>query len=181
MDESMRIHDGLYVLAAVIVPCEYADEHRAALRALLLGKQPRLHWRDERPKRRLEITHAVAALHPNTVIVIGTRLKPAKQRRARRKCLERLLWHLTCRDVSRVVMERRSAEGNKEDLDMVNALRAREALPQDIHVEWTSPLVEELLWLPDVVAGIFARAETGDRTLEDLLSGDHLVERISCD
>ncbi|MFK4038446.1 hypothetical protein ACI2LC_21845 [Nonomuraea wenchangensis] len=107
MDESMRIHDGLYVLAAVIVPYEYADEHRAALRALLLGKQPRLHWRDERPKRRLEITQAVAALHPNTVIVIviGTRLMPAKQRRARRKCLERLLWHLTCRDVSRVVME----------------------------------------------------------------------------
>ncbi|GAA1707218.1 hypothetical protein GCM10009734_07480 [Nonomuraea bangladeshensis] len=95
----MRFHDGLYVLAAVIVPCEYADQHRAALRALLLGKQPRLHWRDERPKRRLEITHAVAALRPNTVIVIGTHLMPAKQRRARRKCLERLLWHLACRDV----------------------------------------------------------------------------------
>ncbi|MEV4287214.1 hypothetical protein AB0K40_17055 [Nonomuraea bangladeshensis] len=73
------------------------------------------------------------------------------------------------------------AQGNKEDLDLVNALRAREALPQELHVERVSPLVEELLRLPDVVAGIFARAETGDRTLEDLLSGDHLVERISCD
>lgn len=181
VDESMRIDEGLYVLAAVIVPCEYADDHRAALRALLLRKQPRLHWRDERPKRRLEIARAVAVLHPSTVVVIGTRLIPAKQRRARRKCLERLLWHLACRDVPRVVMERRNAEGNREDLDMVNALRARDALPQGMHVEWVSPLVEELLWLPDVVAGIIARAEAGDRTLRDLLLGDHLIEHVGCD
>lgn len=78
-------------------------------------------------------------------------------------------------------MERRNAEGNREDLDMVNALRARDALPQGMHVEWVSPLVEELLWLPDVVAGIIARAEAGDRTLRDLLLGDHLIEHVGCD
>src|SRR5690606_41323647 len=110
----MRIDEGLYVLAAVIVPCEYADDHRAALRALLLRKQPRLHWRDERPKRRLEIARAVEVLHPSTVVVIGTRLIPAKQRRERRKSMERPHLHLSSRDVPSVVSVRRNAEVNRE-------------------------------------------------------------------
>ncbi|WP_067135152.1 hypothetical protein [Microtetraspora malaysiensis] len=177
----MRLDGGLYVLAAVIVPDSRIAEHRAALRDLLLTKQPRLHWRDEGQKRRLHITRAIALLSPTTVVVIGTGLTPAKQRRARRKCLERLLWQLALLDLHQVLMERRNAEGNKEDLDMVNALRAQQALPQDMHVEWGDPLVEELLWLPDVVAGIVARAEMGDDTLRSLLLGEHLIERVICD
>ncbi|WP_432932008.1 hypothetical protein ACQPZZ_13345 [Microbispora sp. CA-135349] len=177
----MRVDEGLYVLAAVIVPAGRAAEHRAVLRDLLLAKQPRLHWRDEGRKRRLEIARAIAALSLTTAIVIGTGLLPAKQRRARRKCLERLLWQLALHGVRQVVMERRNTEGDKEDLDLVNALRAQQALPHDMNVEWGDPLIEELLWLPDVVAGTVARAEAGDDTFWSLLRGGHVSERVTCE
>ncbi|MBO4272742.1 hypothetical protein [Microbispora triticiradicis] len=177
----MRFDKGLYVLAAVIVPDGRASGHRAVLRGLLLSKQPRLHWRDEGQKRRLEIACAIASLSLTTDVVIGTGLLGQKQRRARRKCLEGLLWHLAPHGVRRVVMERRNAEGDKEDLDLVNALRAQRALPHDMHVEWGDPLIEELLWLPDVVAGVVARAEAGDDTFWNLLRGEHVIERVACE
>ncbi|WP_211589152.1 hypothetical protein [Microbispora sp. H11081] len=181
VDESMRLEEGLYVLAAVAVPVDRAAEYRTVLRGLLLTKQPRLHWRDEGQKRRLAIARAVAALAPTLSIVIGAGLLPAKQRRARRKCLERLLWQLASNDIRHVVMERRNAAGDKEDLDLVNALRARQALPHDMHVQWGDPLAEELLWLPDVVAGIVARAEAGDDSLWRLLCGERMAERVICE
>ncbi len=47
VDESLRVREGLYVLAAVIVADAEADGHREALRELLYRRQLRLHWRDE--------------------------------------------------------------------------------------------------------------------------------------
>lgn len=177
----MRIGAGLYILSAVMVPEAATEGYRNALRELLLTKQHRLHWRDEGAQRRIEITHAIAALGATSFTVVGTGLHSAKQRRARRKCMERLFWHLAQRSVVRAVMEGRGAVGNREDLDMVNALRAHNAMPEDMHVDWVDPGGEELLWLPDAIAGIIALAEIGDATFRTILVGDHRIERLHCD
>ena len=47
VDESLRVHAGLYVLAAVIVADADAGRYREALCGLLYRRQLRLHWRDE--------------------------------------------------------------------------------------------------------------------------------------
>jgi hypothetical protein len=177
----MRIGAGVYVLAAVIVPNREADTYRTALRALLLPKQPRLHWRDERPKRRLEIVYALAELPPEVITVVGTDMPSSKQKRARRKCMERLYWRLTQRRSHHVIMEGRGHAGNKEDLDMVNALRAQQALPDEMRVEWADPLTDELLWLPDIVAGVVATAATGDTELLEILGSRLIIDRLRCD
>ncbi|MEV7968891.1 hypothetical protein AB0O34_23315 [Sphaerisporangium sp. NPDC088356] len=181
IDESMRIGAGVYVLAAVIVPDRETDAYRSALRALLLPKQPRLHWRDERPKRRLEIVYALAELSPEVITIVGTDMSSSKQKRARRKCMERLYWRLTQRRAQHVIMEGRGHAGNKEDLDMVNALRAQRALPDEMRVEWADPLSDELVWLPDIVAGVVAAAATGDTELLEILGSGLIIDRLRCD
>jgi hypothetical protein len=62
IDESLRTHAGLYLLAAVIVADADADRHRQSLRALLYRGQLRLHWRDESAKRRRQLISALCQL-----------------------------------------------------------------------------------------------------------------------
>ncbi|MFC6081448.1 hypothetical protein [Sphaerisporangium aureirubrum] len=180
LDESMRPEAGIYVLAAVLVPDRSAAPYRAALQGLLMGRQPRLHWRDEGPKRRLEIAYALTDLSLDTIAVVGTEMPASKQKRARRKCMERLYWRLGRRDVHRVIMESRGAAGNKEDLDMVNALRARRMLANDLHVAWGDPRKEALLWLPDIIAGVVASGVTGHGELLEILSDGLVIDRLGC-
>lgn len=71
VDESLRIHKGLYVLAAVIIANAEADRHRAAMRALLERGQLRLHWRDESDKRRDQLVAAVCRLRHTGAVVIA--------------------------------------------------------------------------------------------------------------
>jgi hypothetical protein len=58
VDESLRVDQGLYVLAAVIIADTDADSHRQALRELLYRRQLRLHWRDESSRRGNQLTGA---------------------------------------------------------------------------------------------------------------------------
>src|SRR4051812_37106587 len=104
----MLLTRGVYLMAAVLVAPYEADRHRADLRALLLRRQPRLHWRDENDKRRAQLIEAVAALRP-VGIVVGAGLDPKRQERARRKCMETLLWELGGHHVVDVVFERRAS------------------------------------------------------------------------
>lgn len=181
VDESMRVGAGLYVLASVIVPGCRADMYRTVLRALLLSKQPRLHWRDEKPKRRLEIVHALADPPLEVIAVVGTDMPSSKQKRARRKCIDRLYWRLSQRGPRRVVMERRSPANDREDLDMVNALRAQSVLSDEMRVEWCDPLNEELLWLPDILAGVIASAAADEVDLMTALGAELVIDRLRCD
>src|ERR1035438_1951437 len=91
VDESLRVHQGLYVLAAVITADADADadRHRQALRELLYRRQIRLHWRDESSRRR-QLTAAACELRHTGAVVIAAGVSPGRQERARRKCIERL-------------------------------------------------------------------------------------------
>jgi GTP cyclohydrolase III len=79
IDESMRVHQGLYVLVAVTVADTDAEAHRDALRALLLRGQTRLHWRDESTQRRSRLITDVPAL-PHTRVVVICEARSHRQR-----------------------------------------------------------------------------------------------------
>lgn len=134
----------MYVLAAVIVADAQADEVRAASRELLLGRQRRLHWRDESGRRRGQIAAAVGDMGGAGVVVIASGMGHRQQERARRKCMERLLAELVRRDVARVVFERRREKLDARDRAMVGALR-RHALPTAMGVNWERLEREPLL------------------------------------
>jgi hypothetical protein len=106
-DESLRVRDELYILAAVIAADQDADEVRNVLRELRQRRQARLHWREESSKRRSALVTAIARLPHTGVIVAGHGMAPGRQERARRQCIERLLTELAGQGTGSVVFERR--------------------------------------------------------------------------
>jgi len=178
IDESLRARAGLYVLAAVIVADADADEHRQSLRDLLYHGQLRLHWRDESAGRRSELIGALCHLRHTGAVVVATGVRPRRQERARRKCIECLLAELTARGIASIVFERRHDELDARDRALVAALKRQRSLPATVRASWQAAADEPLLWLPDIAAGAAALAETGDATYWSDLAAAFAVERF---
>ncbi len=167
VDESIHTPDestpsGLYVMAAAIGYPSTAEATREVLRSLVPKRQVRLHWRDDAPMHG-KVIDAIAASQVANVVVVGSPLDPRNQERARRKCLERLLWEL-CKtwDASTVWLESRTASLNRKDMRLVDALRGQRALSARIRVEIELPSQEPMLWVADAIAGCVAAARKGD-------------------
>ncbi len=163
-DESLRVRDGLYILAAVIVADADADRYRDALRALRQTRQARLHWRDENSKRRSLLAAAVRHMPQAGLVVVASGMTPGRQERARRKCIERILTGLAGRQIPNVVFERRHPELDARDRVLVAALRRQASIPATLAISWQPASAEPLLWLADIAAGTAALAQTGDDT-----------------
>jgi hypothetical protein len=162
VDESMLVARGLYLMAAVLVAPHQADRYRADLRGLLFRRQPRLHWRDEEHKRRCQVIEAVAALRPAGIVVVGTGMDSKRQERARRKCMEHLLWELGHRAVVEVCFESRNRVLDAADKKLIDILRIRNAISPRLRAVWLPAVEEPLIWLPDIVAGAASLATHGD-------------------
>src|SRR5699024_2754930 len=78
----------------------------------------------------------------------------AKQDRARRKCLDRLLFELDQRDVIGLWLESRQAVLNRRDQETVEAARGSRIITRKLNVKHAQPVDEPMLWLPDAVAGM---------------------------
>lgn len=179
IDESLRVRDGIYILAAVIIADTDADQHRQVLTSLLHRRQARLHWRNESRTRRTQIVGTVRHLRHTGAIVIGTRMTPGHHERARRKCIERLLHELASRGIAGAVFERRHAELDARDRTMIAALHRQQTLPAAFQATWLPATSEPLLWLPDIAAGAASLAETGDDAYWRLLATAFTVDRFT--
>ncbi|MER5424519.1 hypothetical protein [Streptosporangium roseum] len=124
---------------------------------------------------------AVGALQPCGIVIVGTGLDRARQERARRKCMERLLWELGQRYVSDVIFERRCRELDVRDRELVAALQGRHAMPHRLQLSWRAPDGEPLLWLADIVAGAASLAEIGEETCWKGLGSSLSIERLPVD
>jgi hypothetical protein len=178
VDESLRVCDGLYVLAAVIVADDNFEHHRQALRALLYRGQRRLHWRDESTRHRNQIIGAVRRLPHTGAVVIATGMAPKRQERARRKRIECLLAELTGRGIASAVFDRRHEELDARYRALIAALKRQRSLPAAFRASWQPSTDEALLWLPDIAAGAAALAATGDTAYWDALAPAFTVERL---
>ncbi|WP_369370898.1 hypothetical protein AB1046_19230 [Promicromonospora sp. Populi] len=165
VDESMQMpsrdRDGLYLLAAAVASPTACDPMRDNLRGLLLKGTRRLHWRDESAPRRAKIASAIAEHDLVHVVVVGAPIDAKKQERARRLCLERLVFELGMLDVSRVWLESRTQSLNTRDRRMFAALHAKQAMPAALHIDFALPTDEPMLWVADAVAGAVGQARRG--------------------
>lgn len=170
VDESMhqateQLPAGIYILAATIADPTRCEPVREGLRTLLAGSNKRLHWRDESPRRQRQIAAAIAEYNTTHTVVIGAPLDHRRQERARRLCLQRLLYELTLVGVTDVWLEARTASLNRKDITMVAALRSSGAVPSHLRVEPIAPTEEPMLWIPDAVAGVVGSyRRRGDET-----------------
>jgi hypothetical protein len=77
--------------------------------------------------------------------------------------MERMLFELDRRGVSRFIMESRTASLNARDLTLIERLRGSHRIPATIRLEFALPSTEAMLWLPDQVLGMIGDAEAGRR------------------
>ncbi|RQN02022.1 hypothetical protein EHW97_14805 [Aeromicrobium camelliae] len=156
VDESMHApqagQSGMYLLASAIADPDGCEPVRERLVKLLPKGKTRLHWRDEDEKLRASISAAVGDCDLSHLVVVGAEYRPDSQERARRRCMDRLLFELENFGVSGVVFESRTQSLNKKDLEMVAALRGQGRL-KSLRVDFGLPSEEPMLWVPDAVAG----------------------------
>jgi hypothetical protein len=166
VDESVIVgrdgRPGVYTLAAVVADSANCDDIRDRLRALTLSRGGRLHWVDESSKRRDVIAAAIAGIDLAAIVTIGSPMDKTKQERARRCCLERLLYELGLLGVSDVWLESRSATPDRRDLKLVDSARDKGLIPTNLKVDFARPRMESMLWLPDAVAGAVTAANLGE-------------------
>jgi hypothetical protein len=179
IDESLRVHAGLYFLAAVSIPDHNRAPYRDVLATLPARGQTRLHWRNESAARRARITVTISGLHLRGAIVVAAGMTADRQERARRKCIERLLPQLSARGITRVIFERRQADLDARDRIMITALRRQHAIPAALRATWLAADTEPLLWLPDIIAGAASLAAIGDDTYWKHLDGGFTIERLT--
>jgi hypothetical protein len=167
VDESVIVggddRPGAYTLAAVIADDDAIEGLRNDLRALTERKIVRLHWVAESAKRRDLIVETVAALGVVAIVVVGSPVHRQKQERARRCCLERLLYELDQLGVSQAWLESRAPAQNKRDRSLVDSARRKGLLSHRTSIEFARPLQEPMLWLPDAVAGAVTADNLGEQ------------------
>jgi hypothetical protein len=166
VDESVIVGDvhrpGAYTLAAVIADAAATEGLREDLRALTERKIVRLHWVAESTKRRDLIAETVAGLGVVAIVVVGSPVQRQKQERARRCCLERLLYELDQLGASQAWLESRAPSQDKRDRSLVDSARRKGLLSYRTSIEFARPLQEPMLWLPDAVAGAVTAANLGE-------------------
>lgn len=176
VDESMHVagrslDEGVYLLAATVADIDHVAEIRDRLRSLLMGKNQRLHWRDESSKRRRTIAATIAEYEIAHTVVIGTPLNQHKQERARRICMELLLMELDRRGVQQVWIESRKTNQDSRDLKMVDAVRSKSLISAALRLDFAQPTAEPMLWIPDAVAGALGAAlKSADALPRELLA-----------
>lgn len=117
------------------------------------------------------------ALH---VVVIGMGMDSRRQERARRQCLTRMLWEMSASDVHQAWLDARTPSQNAKDIALVDILRVRGELADELRVDFGYPRTEPLLWLPDIVAGAvgIARGDGDEQYLTPLapLLTEHVIK-----
>lgn len=154
---------GRYILAASLLADEDAEGARRVL-AALRRTGPKLHWRDEGDRRRLQVAQAVAEVPALHVVVNLTASTQMRVERMRRLCLIRLLIELDSLGVGRVVAESRGSADDGRDRALLDALRAQRALSSGLRLDHRPGPSEPLLWLPDVVCGVVRASLDGDHS-----------------
>lgn len=157
-DESGSDHlkdPGTYILAAAVIEVAREDDVRAAMTALRLPGQVKLHWRDEQRRRRSSIAQAVASCPTEHVVVVRSDPEDldVPRERARRKCFQALMWELTGLGVEHITFESRGKADDKRDAGMLDAMRRTHALQGKIRLDHVRGREEPLLWVPDAVCG----------------------------
>ncbi|WP_327590630.1 hypothetical protein OHA25_29185 [Nonomuraea sp. NBC_00507] len=146
-----------------------------------MRRQRTLHWRDENDKRRTCIIETIALLRPSALVIVGAGLDVKRQERARRKCMEHLLWELGRRPVVDVFFESRDPAMDTADKKLIDVLRVRNAIAPRLRALWVPAVEEPLAWLPDIVAGAASLAACGETEFWEMLGGGVALMPIALD
>jgi hypothetical protein len=182
VDESVIVgpvgRSGTYTMAAVITDSARCDELRRELAGLSIKPGVRLHWVGESVKRRDLIAEAIAQMDIAAILTVGTPMERSRQERARRCCLEQLLYELDQFGVSQAWLESRTAAQDRRDLQLVDSARRKRLISHELQVRFARPTGEPMLWLPDAVAGAMSASVLGEERWLDAMAAVVTVHRV---
>jgi len=166
VDESMHdavpgVSDPMYLLAAAVADPSSCEPIRQSLRNLVPNGDERLHWHDADELLQGKVAEAIAGLDCCNLVVVGVRADHRQQERARRKCMEQLVFRLKQIGVSQIWIESRTQSLNAKDKRMFDALRSRRFVGSATRFDFAYPRDEPMLWIPDAVAGATGMARKG--------------------
>jgi hypothetical protein len=178
VDEAIyRPGDGVYVLAAVLVPDEAKNALRRELRRVPPGGRRRLHWHHEANRERFA-TLRLAAAH--AAGLLAYRWSPAPSRThetIRGQLLTTLAAEIAKRRALELVIEGRQERNDHADRTVLAQAQRDGDVPWTLSYGHRTPLEEPLLWLPDALAGAALSGARGDtRYVEALGSAVAITE-----
>lgn len=181
VDESMHpavpdVSEPMYILAAAVADPAGCEPIREQLCALMPKGRSRLHWNAEDAPLKRKIASVIGQADFCGLVVVGLRANLKNQERARRKCMEELLFKLEALGVSQVWLETRTETLNRRDLRLVDQLRGRKIITAGIRVDVAYPSEEPMLWIPDAVAGATGMARKGGDDEFRIAMGDTIEE-----
>lgn len=150
-------------MSAVIIAESSHESVRQTMRNLKHPGERKLHWYDEQDVKRAKIAKAVGAMKLEAILVVRSQTQEREERK-RRKCLERLLLELQNLEVARLTLESRATNQNKNDMNLVQALRSRKVLTPGPRVDHVPGPAEPLLWVADAMCGAHVSHRTGNST-----------------
>lgn len=160
------------VLSVVRVADAQADDARAALRDLLIGRAGQLHFSKESDDRRGTLAKAVGALGLDLIVVV--RRSRDSDARARAVCLTTVAWALHDA-LDLLVIESRGPRQDGVDADVLARLAAGGCrLP----VHFLGKRADPLLWAADILAS--ATFQAVGRGVPGYLEALGHVRRIDC-
>jgi hypothetical protein len=168
-----------YLLAAAICSDEEVETARSAIRALRLGGQQKVHWRDESAGRRRKIASAVASLPLDHLVVIHDAQASDKPERRRRRCLTAMLFELDQRGIDTATFESRGAADDKKDLAHLANQRTSRAVSSNLRIEHRPGPAEPMLWIPDALCGSVLNSRCGEGKYLEIIQTSATVEILS--
>lgn len=164
-----------YILAAtVILPADDTTDLRQTLIGLKPKRAKKLHWTDAQPDEQDSIVDTIQSFGFDHIAVARTITGDDDDRRNRRTCIEQLMHYIQQIDVTEVVFESRGAAQDRQDMKMLDALRARRQVgPGGLRFSHAPAPRLPLLWIPDTIAGVAGAALSGD-TAHSSRFGDRL-------
>ncbi|MEV6603460.1 hypothetical protein [Kutzneria sp. NPDC051319] len=170
----------LYGIAAVLTEQSHHAALRQRLRELLMPNEDHLHFYDESPKRRLEISERLADLPFTGALLVTDETTNTEQERMRRRLLGWLLPRLQHTEaVNHAVVESRSG-GDKHDRRTRDHLIKSRQVTSDMRVTHVLKHHDELLWLADFVASSYTTAVLHDQPEPWLtLNAAHAIDVIT--
>lgn len=164
VDESKRRE---YLVVAAAVSLADLGTSRDRLRELLLPRQPRLHFRDERDARKHRIISAVLELDVRADIYVADLAGGVVD--ARRRCLTALAASALTRDIRRIVIERDDGMVDHDKRTIAAAIRAA-APANPFEYRWERAHDEPLLWIPDALAWCWAARGTWQANIRPIVT-----------
>lgn len=130
----------------------------------------KLHWRQHDDASRAKLVDLVRGLGVDHLVIRVPLLRPRSQERARRLCLERLLFELDTRGCALLVLEERTASLNDKDIAAATAFHVTGVVSKGLYVLHRAPETEPMLWIADVIVGAYSVALRGQPTYREVLA-----------